>query len=146
MSNIGNKIKELREKLNMSAKDLSLKSNVGQSTISEIETGKAKNPKMDTLQKLADALNVTVNDLLSTEEKLNIMTNAMKEIKEMAKKGVEYNHTYNTAEQNMICDPACGSSGFIIELNKLLKNYTLTEDEGKETISYIEYLISKRKK
>lgn len=65
MSKLGEKIKKLRESYGMTIKDLSDKSGVGQSTISEIETGKAKNPKSETLSKLAKALNVTVDSLLA---------------------------------------------------------------------------------
>ncbi|WP_352420773.1 helix-turn-helix transcriptional regulator [Proteiniborus sp.] len=65
MSKLGERIKELREGYKMTIKDLSDKSGVGQSTISEIETGKAKNPKSETLSKLASALNVTVDSLLA---------------------------------------------------------------------------------
>jgi len=68
MTRLGNKIKELREKNKMTIKELSEISGVGQSTISEIETSKAKNPKTETLAKLAKALNVTVNDLLPEEQ------------------------------------------------------------------------------
>ncbi|GFN37178.1 helix-turn-helix domain-containing protein [Tepidimicrobium xylanilyticum] len=64
MSKLGEKIKKLRESYGMTIKDLSDKSGVGQSTISEIETGKAKNPKSETLAKIANALNVTVDTLL----------------------------------------------------------------------------------
>lgn len=65
MSKLGEKIKKLRESYGMTIKDLSDKSGVGQSTISEIETGKAKNPKSETLAKIANALNVTVDSLLA---------------------------------------------------------------------------------
>lgn len=65
MSSLGKKIKELRKSHNMTIKELSKVSGVGQSTISEIETGKAKNPKSETLSKLASVLNVTVDSLLA---------------------------------------------------------------------------------
>lgn len=65
MSRLGKRIRELRDSHNMTIKELSEKSGVGQSTISEIETGKAKNPKSETLSKLASALNVTVDSLLA---------------------------------------------------------------------------------
>lgn len=65
MSRLGKRIRELRDSHNMTIKELSDKSGVGQSTISEIETGKAKNPKSETLSKLASALNVTVDSLLA---------------------------------------------------------------------------------
>lgn len=65
MSRLGKRIRELRNSHNMTIKELSEKSGVGQSTISEIETGVAKNPKSETLSKLASALNVTVDGLLA---------------------------------------------------------------------------------
>lgn len=65
MSRLGRRIKELRKSNNMTIKELSNVSGVGQSTISEIETGIAKNPKSETLSKLASALNVTVDSLLA---------------------------------------------------------------------------------
>lgn len=65
MSKLGKRIKELRKANNMTIKELSNEAGVGQSTISEIETGIAKNPKSETLSKLADALNVTVDSLLA---------------------------------------------------------------------------------
>lgn len=65
MSKLGKRIKKLRKTNNMTIKELSNKSGVGQSTISEIETGIAKNPKSETLSKLATALNVTVDSLLA---------------------------------------------------------------------------------
>lgn len=65
MSKLGKRIKTLRESNKMTIKELADKSGVGQSTISEIETGKAKNPKSETLSKLANVLNVTVDSLLA---------------------------------------------------------------------------------
>jgi len=65
VSRLGKRIRELRNSHNMTIKELSEKSGVGQSTISEIETGVAKNPKSETLSKLASALNVTVDGLLA---------------------------------------------------------------------------------
>lgn len=65
MSRLGERIKELRKSNKMTIKELSEKSGVGQSTISEIETGIAKNPKGETLSKLASVLNVTVDSLLA---------------------------------------------------------------------------------
>lgn len=65
MSKLGKRIKELRKANNMTIKELSNEAGVGQSTISEIETGIAKNPKSETLSKLAGALNVTVDSLLA---------------------------------------------------------------------------------
>lgn len=83
MAKIGQRIKELRELHGLTIKDLSDKSGVGQSTISEIETGKAKNPKSETLSKLARVLGVIVDDLLTEEwdEKYNQDGELAKQVK-----------------------------------------------------------------
>ena len=60
--NIGEFLRNLREKNNLTLKDLADKSGVGPSTISDIETGTSTNPRMGTLKKLADALDISVND------------------------------------------------------------------------------------
>lgn len=83
MNVIGNKIKHLREEAKMTLKQLSDNTGVGQSTISDIETGKAKNPKMTTLKKIADYFNVSVDELMKSEsvtkEKLNKYESVIKE-------------------------------------------------------------------
>lgn len=75
MSIIGENLKKLRASRKLTIEQLSKQSNVGKSTISELETGKAKNPKTDTLLKIADALGVKLEDLTSMEvEKEYIIT------------------------------------------------------------------------
>lgn len=68
MSDIGDFLRSLREKNNLTLKDLSDKSGVGQSTISDIETGNSKSPRMNTLSKLAKALGVSINDFFDSDE------------------------------------------------------------------------------
>lgn len=81
---LSDNIKLLRAKHNMTIKELSVKSGVGQSTISDIETGKAKNPRMETLQKLANVFNIDVGSLLNTEEKLKLSIDSLKKINNLA--------------------------------------------------------------
>lgn len=65
---VGRKLKLLREEKNLTIKELSNLSHVGQSTICEIETGKSKNPISATLIKLSLALNIELNLLLSNQK------------------------------------------------------------------------------
>ena len=60
---LGTKLKELRSKLGWKQVTLSQKSGVLQATISRIESGKITQPKMGQLQKIADALGVTIDYL-----------------------------------------------------------------------------------
>ena len=61
---MGIALNELRKQKNMGQLELSRKSGVPQSMISDIENGKTRNPRVDTAKKLADALGCTVDDLL----------------------------------------------------------------------------------
>ncbi|KMT21568.1 helix-turn-helix domain-containing protein [Clostridium cylindrosporum] len=63
--NIGEKLKHAREEKKLTLKSLADISGVGQSTISDIENGLSKNPRRDTLNKLANALDVSISDLFS---------------------------------------------------------------------------------
>lgn len=57
-------VKRLREEKNLSQSELARLSGVSQSYISELEDGKAKNPSIKTLGKIAEALGVTVTAIL----------------------------------------------------------------------------------
>lgn len=61
--NISDNVRIQRTKLRMSQDKLSELTGINQQQISYIENGKAC-PKLETVIKLAEALNVTVNDLI----------------------------------------------------------------------------------
>lgn len=67
MTILGDNIKKLRDRAGMSITDLSNASGVGRSTISEIESGKVKNPKSNTVSAIAKALNVNTETLTEME-------------------------------------------------------------------------------
>lgn len=79
MTKLGDNIKKLRLENKLTLAKLSELSRVGQSTINDIENGKAKNPKTDTLTKLANALDVSVNELLCQQWDDTINTTQLKE-------------------------------------------------------------------
>ncbi|MBD3233182.1 MAG: BMC domain-containing protein [candidate division Zixibacteria bacterium] len=62
-SNIGRKIKELRESKKLSQRQLAKDSGVPQATINRIESGEIKEPSLSNVTKIADALGVTVTEL-----------------------------------------------------------------------------------
>lgn len=64
---MGNKVKEYREKKNMTQLDLSQKSGVSRVTISQIESGVKRNTSSRTLLKLAKALGTTIDDIFFTD-------------------------------------------------------------------------------
>ena len=63
-SRIADNIKKYRNKLGISQDKLSKLADVTYNTIIKIESGANKNPTIETLQKIAKALNVGVDDLL----------------------------------------------------------------------------------
>jgi len=63
-TNLAKKVKQLREKLGLSQEKLARLADVSNNTIINIEAGKQDNPTIDTLKKVAKALNVSVEDLI----------------------------------------------------------------------------------
>lgn len=65
---IGNRIKVLRAKQNISQEELSFKSDLHRTYIGAIERGE-KCPTIDTLLKVTDALNISLSEFLLNIEK-----------------------------------------------------------------------------
>lgn len=63
-NNIGKNIKKLRHSMELSQDRLSKIADVSYNSIIKLETGGITNPTIETLQKIAAALNVSVDDLL----------------------------------------------------------------------------------
>ena len=63
-NNIGKNIKKLRHSMELSQDKLSKIANVSYNSIIKLETGGITNPTIETLQKIAVALKVSVDDLL----------------------------------------------------------------------------------
>ena len=62
---IGKNIKKLREQRGVSQDRLSKLADISSNTIAKLELDNSPNPTIDTLQKIAKALNVEVNDLIN---------------------------------------------------------------------------------
>lgn len=63
-TNLAKKVRQLREKLDLSQEKLARLADVSNNTIINIEAGKQDNPTIDTLKKVAKALNVSVEELI----------------------------------------------------------------------------------
>ena len=63
-TNLAKKVKQLREKLGLSQEKLARLADVSNNTIINIEAGKQDNPTIDTLKKVAKALDVSVEELI----------------------------------------------------------------------------------
>ena len=64
ISTIGKNIRKLRKQKGLSQDRLSKLADISYNTVIKLESGNITNPSVDTLQKLARALNVGVDDLL----------------------------------------------------------------------------------
>lgn len=83
---IGDNIKKLRIKQKISAKQLSELTGLTQAYLSMLENNKRKNPSAETLQKIADALGVSVNEFFderdtSSEDNIKLTQKDKKDIK-----------------------------------------------------------------
>ena len=70
MSIVGDKIKQCRENQGLSMTDLAKKTGMTISAISQFESGD-RAPSLESLDKLADALEVSVDYLMGREEKIS---------------------------------------------------------------------------
>ncbi|MEA3444581.1 MAG: helix-turn-helix transcriptional regulator [Bacteroidota bacterium] len=64
MSNITKNLRRLRESRGLTQEKLARLADVANNTIIKIEVGKNQNPTLDTLKKVAKALEVSVDDLI----------------------------------------------------------------------------------
>ncbi len=62
---IGKKIKVRRNKLKLTQDDLARKADIPYTTLVKIETGAVKSPSVDTMKKIATALETTIDELIS---------------------------------------------------------------------------------
>ncbi len=65
MSNITKNLRKLREAKGLSQEKLARMADVANNTIIKIEAGKNQNPTLDTLRKIAKALDVSVDELIN---------------------------------------------------------------------------------
>ena len=63
--NLSNNIKRLREAKGLSQEKLARLADVANNTLIKMESGENKNPTLETLKKVAKALEVSVDELIS---------------------------------------------------------------------------------
>lgn len=101
MSILGENIKRLRNEKKLTIRELSKTASVGSSTISEIETGKRQGLNSNTVQKIAIALEVSVEELynsaLNKEYEINDFYEAIEVI--LDDDEISYNNKLLTSEE-----------------------------------------------
>jgi len=63
-ANIGSIIQKLRKEANLTQEELALKSGIPYTTLIKIEGGQVQNPTIKTIKKIADALGVSLDNLV----------------------------------------------------------------------------------
>lgn len=63
-TNIGEKIKKVRNDKGLTQEELAQKANISYITLVKIEQGKVENPTMKTLQKIAKALEISLDEIV----------------------------------------------------------------------------------
>lgn len=131
---IGQKIKELRKKQGMSQKDLADKLGITPVLISQYENGK-RNPKLETLQKIADALEVDISEL---SDSLNIKIGFLSNTEEatMSRLKEYWKRTAGINDRNFIN----------MALAAHFNGDEYTPEELEEIYQFAEFVKSKRKK
>lgn len=129
---LGDNIKKIRKEKGISINKLSKLSKISLGYLSDLENNNAKNPTMDKLNSIATSLDISVNDLLSDKEKIDIVMTSMNKIKEMAQDGLKNS---NKATNCTSIDMAVSE----------FTNVEFTENEQEEISNFIKYVLSKRK-
>lgn len=130
MATTGETIKRLRLDLNLTQKELAEKSSLSESSIKSYESG-TRNPKMEALEKIADALNCNSFDLIYPEE--NRIENDKNERRESIFNAIKVIAGLSNIDmKRMISDPLYdGDLPYLDGIQFKYKNinYSLTSDE-----------------
>ena len=122
--NIGKRIKEIRVKNNVTQRELAEKLGLTLNTVSRYETGERR-PRIDTVIKIAKALDVEPSDLFTGEQRA---------FYELFDNG--YGDEWEKAQENMRSNDN--------PFSELSSKYTLLNKKGKEVINeHIEFLSQK---
>ena len=151
--NIGEKIKKYREEKKMTQKDIAEILEVEPGTISKYESGMIE-PNIESIKRLSETFNITVDELIRDEEKLDIskinVLDVLREQKEMKLKGNLYHNTqvifaYNTnhIEGSKLTED---QTRYIFETNSILfEGQTVTSvDDILETANHfklVDYML-----
>lgn len=97
--NIGDTLKQKRKIAKLTQKELADKSGISISYIQQLEYGMKENPGIEVLRSIANALNVSINDLLYDDDPIEIGRNIRKERKLKGLTMKELGHELGISEQ-----------------------------------------------
>lgn len=82
--NVGTRINELRKKSNITMQQLSHLTGISQPVLSKLETGH-RTPDVPILEKICQALNITLSEFFNEDIKVNLLTPELREFFESTK-------------------------------------------------------------
>lgn len=86
---VGKNIKKIREKMKLTQEELAEKLSVTRQAISNYETGKTQ-PDIETLNKIASILEVSVEELIYGYKRTNVVNNTTQHITKNISKGLSF--------------------------------------------------------
>lgn len=87
---IGDNIRKIRIDKGLGLNQLAKECKVSGGYLSDIENNVKKNPSMKLLENIARVLEVSVTDLVTTEEKLNAVINGLEDIQRLVQQGLDF--------------------------------------------------------
>lgn len=146
---LGDNIRKIRKEKKISINNLSKMTGISLGYLSDLENNNAKNPTMEKLETIANALGVSVKSFLNDEEKLSIASDSISKIMNLAKEGLQYN-SYESNIDNLyphespVVYNTSANKNDIYSIAMNFENEKFSENELKEIVNFIEYIISKR--
>jgi transcriptional regulator with XRE-family HTH domain len=137
-------LKEFKKEANMSTKQLAERSNLPEKTVARILSGKTANPYIDTLDRLAAALNCTIGDILAGTKAV-VGDSSLSELHDTVtavtaeKDVVEAEKDLIVAENNILKDKV----NALTAENELLKTQLAHKEELLAVHNYYNKLLSK---
>lgn len=138
-------LKTIRKKQKISQKSLAQNSGVSYSMVSKLESGEQRNPSLETLEKIATALNVTVSQLMDGTSIFDQFDIVMGDtLKEIEKESEEYRNSPITYIDSWLRDFLTSEQAikfFAINFKEIPSDDF--DDIIKSIIDYIGYQFSK---
>jgi len=125
---LGTNIRKVRKEKKISINKLSEITGISLGYLSDLENNKATNPALEKLESIANALEIPLNKLLSTEEKLDMALGTIDKITTLAEEALN----------------GFDSKNSIYGIASHFDNETFSKNEQDEIINFIKYVISKR--
>ena len=141
--NIGEKIIKLREAKGWTQYRLAKESGVGQAALSHIENGKRLSPTHDTLQKICNALDVSMAEFDGHEQNKKEAAKALPQLLEKMKH-MELSDKHKEAYRIFLSMSEEEKGLTVEEAISLLKKYNSLSPEGKQAVGSIINLLAQK--